>query len=62
MRLNVNQCWIKLSKIYSSDLHREDSSTQETEAAWEELKLHFNLARSKENCYKAELLFAMFSD
>lgn len=29
---------------------------------WQELTLHFELTRSEENCYEAELLFAMFND
>ncbi len=29
---------------------------------WEELRLHFQIARSKERCYTAEQLYAMFCD
>ena len=29
---------------------------------WDELKLHFQLIQSTENCYTAEMLFQMYSD
>ena len=29
---------------------------------WEELKLHFEVVRSSEKCYTAEMLFNMYSD
>ena len=29
---------------------------------WYELKLHFEIVRSTENCYTAEMLFQMYSD
>ena len=29
---------------------------------WEELKLHFNLARGKDNCYSADLIYNMLGD
>lgn len=31
-------------------------------AQWEELRMHFDLARSSEKCYSAEMLFNMYSD
>lgn len=31
-------------------------------AQWEELRMHFNLPRSSEKCYTAEMLFTMYSD
>ncbi|KAK3882740.1 hypothetical protein Pcinc_012902 [Petrolisthes cinctipes] len=31
-------------------------------AQWEELRIHFDLARSSEKCYSAQLLFDMYSD
>jgi hypothetical protein len=30
-------------------------------AQWEELKLHFQIARTPENCYGAELLYNMYT-
>lgn len=31
-------------------------------AQWEELKMHFNIARSDEKCFTAEMLYNMYSD
>lgn len=60
--INCGEAPLKITKVCDTRWLSIEPAVTKILSQWEELKLHFNLARGKENCYAAELIYSMLED
>lgn len=60
--INLEEGPLKILKMCSTRWLSIEPAIRRIVSRWDELKLHFEIAKQKNNCYTAEMLFAMFED
>ncbi|KAL0860066.1 hypothetical protein ABMA27_010381 [Loxostege sticticalis] len=60
--INCGEAPLKITKVCDTRWLSIEPAVTKILSQWEELKLHFNLARGNENCYAAELIYNMLQD
>lgn len=60
--LNDGKCPLQIPRVCDTRWISLEPAVTRILAQWEELRMHFNIARSSEKCYSAEMLFNMYSD
>lgn len=60
--LNDGKQPLQIPRVYDTRWISLEPAVTRILAQWEELQMHFNIARSDEKCYTAEMLYNMYSD
>lgn len=60
--LNDGKCPLQIPRVCDTRWISLEPAVTRILSQWEELRMHFNITRSSEKCYSAEMLFNMYSD